>query len=71
MIGHYRYASARMLIPHKPDVFHREIEIISGLDNEKQQLERLKRARQFINARYRSQDPEMSRTEDSGNTFSD
>ena len=42
MIGHYRYASARMLISHKSDVFYREIEIISGLDNEKQQLERLK-----------------------------
>jgi hypothetical protein len=39
-----------MLISHKSDVFYREIEIISGLDNEKQQLGRLKRARQFINA---------------------
>ena len=49
-MGHYRYASARMLISHQPDVFYREIEIISGLDNEKQQLKRLKRARQFIDA---------------------
>jgi hypothetical protein len=50
VIGHYRYASTWMLISHQPDVFYREIEIISGLDNEKQQLGRLKRARQFINA---------------------
>jgi len=39
-----------MLISHKSDGFYREIEIISGLGNEKQQLELLKRARQFINA---------------------